>query len=144
MTAHRQSVRSYCHGISDSTPTFQSAKLSARHPLLSLVLSRRHTASPYSPTFPRKKPAAKRAVFVVSIFGYAPPFRLLQGRLSTRHDACWSQTRQGDDLSPQGFVRPVSCVHLLRSFCEPFGSGRFLRELGRSSLPSGAMRLQAL
>lgn len=61
------------------------------------------------------------------IFGYASPFRPLQGGLSTSHDACWSQTRQGDDLSPRGFVCPVFCVHLLRSFCEPCGSVRFLR-----------------
>ena len=85
--------------------------------------------TPYSPNFPTKKARRQASRFVVSIFWYASPFRLLQGRLSTRHDACWSQTRQGDDLSPRGFVRPVSCVHLLRSFYEPFGSGRFLREL---------------
>ena len=129
MPTHRQSVRSYCHNISDSTPIFQRAKLSARLPLLPLFLSRRHPASPHSPNFPTKKARRQASRFVVFIFGYASPFRLLQGRLSTRHDACWSQTRQGDDLSPRGFVRPVSCVHLLRSFYEPFGSGRFLREL---------------
>ena len=96
---------------------------------LSLILLSRHTSSSYSLQSQKstpKKPAIQRAVLHVH-FGYASPFRPLQGGLSTSHDACWSQTRQGDDLSPRGFVCPVFCVHLLRSFCEPCGSGRFLR-----------------
>ena len=96
-----------------------SLKVWGRHfsPHIPLVFPNLHT----------KKARHSASQHSYSFWGMLRHSAPLQGGLSTSHDACWSQTRQSDDLSPRGFVCLVSCVHLLRSFCEPCGSGRFLR-----------------